>query len=75
MQTKAYIATDYEIIRDRNFFGRFTPGGSFQSSSYDVTASYDVIIHREVCCDVMIQTLGASAGCKAAEKISYYIPF
>ena len=34
--------TDYEMVCDKNFFDCFTPGGSFQSSSYDVTAIYDV---------------------------------
>ena len=54
--------SDHEMVCDRNFFGCVTPGGSPQSSSNDVTAkmtSYDFII----------QTLGASAGGKAAEKL------
>ena len=53
---------DHEMVCDRNFFGSFTPGGNLQSSSNDVTGkmtSYDVII----------QTLGASTGCKAAENV------
>ena len=33
---------DYQMVCDRKFFGCFTPGGNPQSSSYDVTASFDV---------------------------------
>ena len=47
-------------------FSAALPGGRPQSSSYDVTASFRH--HSEN--DVIIQTLGASAGGKAAEKIS-----
>ena len=53
---------DHEMVCDRSFFGGFNPGGNPQSWSNDVTAkmtSYDVII----------ETLGASAGGKAAEKL------
>ena len=67
--------TNYEMVCDQKFFGCFTPGGRPQSSGYDVTAS--LRRHREN--DVIIQTLGASAGDKvldayvggtATEKIS-----
>ena len=34
--------TDYKMECDRNFFGCFTPSGSHQSSTYDVTANYEV---------------------------------
>ena len=34
--------TDYEMVCDRNFFGCFTPSGSHQSLTYDVTMNYEV---------------------------------
>ena len=34
---KSLHCPDYEMVCDRMFFGCFTPGGSFQSSSFDVT--------------------------------------
>ena len=64
--------TDYETVCDKSFFGFFTPGGSSQSSSYDVTVWYDVTVRYDVtiCCDVTTRTLGASTGRKVAESFS-----
>ena len=56
--------TDYEMVCDRIFFGCFNPGGNpkfeFRRNSEN---------------DVILQTLGDSAGSKAAEKISVSYDF
>ena len=56
--------TDYEMVCDGIFFGCFTPGGS---------PKFEFGRNSEN--DVIIQTLGTSAGGEAAEKISVTYDF
>ena len=64
------------MVCDRNFFGCFTPGGSFQSLSYDVTASYDVIIYCDVrCIFAVTSSFVLLPGVKSSRKNFAYTKF